>query len=196
MTAEPSSLEIHFHLADGKVARFRQDDAAEIQRLLALIHPSKVFTQGHITVAGSYSLNAFHCNALTRIDLVMDTDPGWGFLRGVTDVVEVTEAEVRERRVARGERTVTPGETILAHAEIELSSGQAVFLEVHVQPQQQTALDVAMMVQQLFGLPSLYGWRRGGGVFLVNPVHVVRFSLFPGPPHTPPGAWPAHYVTE
>jgi hypothetical protein len=186
----PSSLELHVHSVDGHVARFRQNDAAAVLTLLDHIQPGRIFSQRHLMIVGGGSLNVFPSAAVARVDLVMNGFPDWQFHWGITDVLEITEAEFQQRYHPEdeGQGQPPPGAPVVAYGEMELVNGARIFAEVHTHVEVRLPVEQGLFVQQILTAPSLYGRRRGGGAFLINPAHIVRLAFYPGPSTTPPNA--------
>jgi len=202
MSVAPSSLEIHLHLTNGHVVKFGAHNAEEAESILNHVQPAKVFAQRHLIIAGSYTMTAFPTEMIGRIDLVMEGYPGWPFQFTATDLAEITEEEFHQRYrpdeygPSRTEQEVAPGQPIVTFGAAELTNGECIYSEVHMSALQRTGLDVGLFIQQLLSAPYLLLRRRGGGAVLVNPRNIARVTFFPGPPQTPPGALPAHYLTE
>ena len=199
--AATALLEIHVHLVNGSISRFVQDEPVEIDRILNHIHPEKVFNQPTIVIAGRHSMTALPTSAVARIDFVMDGFPGWEFHRNLKDAVQITHEELRERYIpiaetsTRTDMAVPEGEVVTAFAEAELMGGERLYVEVQLTADRRTPLERGMLLHQIFTGSSLYARRRGGGGILINPANVVRITLYPGPPETPPNAWPARHLT-
>jgi hypothetical protein len=195
MRITPAYLEIHVHGIDGRVAAFRQSDPEAAGKLLAHIQPARIFTQRHLTISSQHSITFFPCAAVARVDLVMDEFPDWPFHHGVEDVVEITEEEF-EQRFHPADRSVgRPGALAVRFGELELTNGERLFLQAYVYETPLTPVDQAIFVQQILTAPSLHARRLGGGAILVNPAHILRMAFYPGPPETPPNAWPADPLT-
>src|SRR4051812_19500602 len=190
MSAAPSRVEIHVHGVDGQVSRFVQAEAEAAQNLIEHIHPSKVFEQRHLMIASSHSFAMIACQAITRIDLVMDRAPEWPFHHGITNSHEITAEEFRQRYRPENydARLLPAGAPVVVYGELELTSGAHVFVEVHTHAEPRLPVEQAMFLQQLLSAPSLYTRRQGGGAVLLNPHHVVRVTFYPGPGSTPPNA--------
>jgi hypothetical protein len=196
MSFNPSYLEIHVHGIDGHVAAFVQKDPGAAGRLLEHIQPGRVFTQGHLTIASEHSITFFPCAAVARIDLVMDGFPDWPFYHGVSNVMEITEEEFRERYRPEEREAEPPNALVARFAGLELTNGERVLVEVHAREIPRTPVDQAMFVQQILSAPSLYARRLGGGAVLLNPAHILRMAVYPGPPETPPNAWAADPLND
>jgi hypothetical protein len=196
MSLTPTYLEIHVHGVDGQVAAFVQSDPKTAATLLAHVQPGRVFTQSHLTIASEHSITFFPCAAVARIDLVMDAFPDWPFYHGVSNILEITEEEFRERYRPEEREAEPPGTLVARFAELELTNGERLFVEVHAREIPRTPVDQAMFVQQILSAPSLYTRRLGGGAVLLNPAHILRMTVYPGPPETPPNAWAADPLND
>jgi hypothetical protein len=196
MRATPSYLEIHVHGVDGYVSAFVQSDAEAVRKILEQIQPGRLFTQRHLTIAGRQSLTVFPSMGIARVDLVMDTVPDWPYHRGVTDALEVTEEEFRRRIPQVAPEPGPPGDLVAIFVDLELTNGERIFMEVHTHAAALTPVDVGMLLQQILSASSLHARRLGGGVIVINPAHILRMVLHPGPPETPPNAWPAEPFTD
>jgi hypothetical protein len=193
MSVAPSRIEIHVHGVDGQVSRFVQNQAEAAQKLLDHIHPNKVFEQRYLMIASEHSFAIFPCGAIAQIDLVMDGSPDWPFHHDISDSCQITveEFQQRDRGKAGAERPLAYGAPVVVHGDIELANGAHVYTEVHTHVEQRLPVEQAIFLQQLLSVPSLYTRRRGGGAVLINPIHVVRVTFYPGPTSTPPNALPA-----
>jgi hypothetical protein len=195
MSITPAYLEIHVHGVDGNVAAFRQSDPKAAAKLLAHIQPARIFTQHHLTISSPHSIAFFPCAAVARVDLVMDDFPDWPFHHGVEDLVEITEEEFEQRFHPADRPVEPPGAIAVRFGELELTNGERLFLQAYVRETPITPVDQAIVVQQILTAPSLHARRLGGGAVLVNPVHILRMSFYPGPPEPPPNAWAADPLT-
>jgi hypothetical protein len=194
MSAAPSRIEIHVHGIDGQVSRFVQSKPEAAQKLLDHIHPNKVFEQRHLMIASAHSFAMFPCASIAQIDLVMDSSPDWPFHNAISDSLQITAEEFQQRyraEKASPDRPLTHGAPVIVYADIELANGSHLYNEVHTHVEQRLPVEQAIFLQQLLSVPSLYTRRRGGGAVLINPIHVVRVTFYPGPQSTPPNALPA-----
>jgi len=82
------------------------------------------------------------------------------------------------------------------YGEYEMRSGRTLLLRVTPAPTGRDSalpIDHELMLSHLFRYPALTGRREEGGVFLLNPAAIVRFTAFPAPPLAPTAALPAGY---
>lgn len=200
MSETSSSLEIRIHLTNGNVESFVQSDHAAIRQILDNLQPQKIFSQRNLILAGSFSMTAYACSAITMVELVMDGFPEWPFPHGTKDIREITKDEFWERyRPGQDEKFVREqprkvGETQVGYSELELTSGKHIYSEVQAEVSPQ--LDRIHYINQLLSASCVFARRHGGGVTLVNMANVARFGFHPGPPETPKTAWPAHHKTK
>jgi hypothetical protein len=184
-------------LQDGRVAKFAQNDATAIQKIVEHIQPNRLFAQHHLVLGGDQTMTAIQCSHIVRVDLVADNLPQWPFHHGVLDVKEISDDEFFQRYDPEHYANLfrqgapAPGTPLVAFAEAELTSGERVFMELQVQAQERTPMDVGVLLQQIFSAAGLHARRRGGGVAILNPANIVRFTLYPGPQVLPPNAWHA-----
>jgi hypothetical protein len=184
MSAITSSLEIQVHSVDGPVTRFVQDDSEAIRKSLDQMQPGKIFAQHHLLITDHRSITIFPTTAIARVDLVMERYPDWPFPPGVSDVAEISEREFvrRCRAVRRGEQSLgAPTRSLTAFGEIELANGDRICLEARLASRSGLPRDRGLSLHHLLTAPSLHSRRRGGGVLILNPAHIVRWAFYPGP---------------
>jgi hypothetical protein len=195
-----SSLEIQIHLTNADIETLVQTEAAAARKILESVHPNRLFSQNHLIFAGEHSLTIYPTASVARVDFVMEGFPNWPFHNEISDILEISEDTFREQydpQTLRSQRRLTPGEPVRLFVEAVLANRQRVFMEVHVEvpirdrEEELLPIDRNIILQQLFSAPSLYARRRGGGALIINPEHLARLSFYPGPPDTPPNAWPA-----
>jgi hypothetical protein len=189
MRTASSYLEIHVHGVDGHVAAFVHEGAETIRKLIGQIHAERLFTPPYLAVAGRHSLSVFPTRAVVRVDLVMEGYPDWPFHYRIADALELTEEEFRQRLSHALHASTQPGVLIPVWAEIELTNGERIYLELRLHGEPQTPIDFGMLLQQFLSAPSQHARRLGGGVLVINPAHILRLQFHPRPPVVPPGAW-------
>ncbi len=200
MDVVPPSLEIRIHLVNGRVAEFVQTNPAAVRQILEGMQPAKVFSQSHLIIAGKYSLTAYSSRTITAVELIMDGYPDWPTPPPVEELRLTSEeefwkhfeAEKDQKFIREQERKV--GKPITGYLELELVSGERFFVEI--QSRVLPKLDQRHIISQMFSAPVLWARRPEGGVTLVNPDNIVRFTFNPGPPHAPKNAWPAHHKVQ
>src|SRR4051812_28036656 len=95
-TGIASYLELRFLLSDGAVEHFYQDNEAAAKRIFEHLRPGQLFKQSRIMLAGTYSMTAFLPTHVSKIDLVCADLVCWDFPAGLSDIVELPEAQFRE----------------------------------------------------------------------------------------------------
>lgn len=200
MTTTNSPLKIHVHLTDGRLHTYVHGDPDKARQFLDGLHPRKVFAEPQILIAGEYTVTGYRCSAITRIDLVLDGMPDWSFPNEVAEIREMSEQAFLQKyqpgdedASKRRQRSWKPGEPVEAFAEFELAGGKKVFME-YLSVREQ-ALEQRAHLQHFIEGP-ITGRRLGGGVLLLNPANVLRWTIFPGPPEAPRTAWSAHFLSE
>ena len=193
-------MTIDIHLINGNVVTFEQEDAAEAAILLERLHPDRMFNQPVVIMAGAKSLTSIPTTAIVRIDVNMPVEPGWPFHFNAKDVVVIEEKEFddwhrREPEWATRLMPTTPGDLYISYARAELSNGENLYLEVKIEADLRMPFDRGLMIRNLFSAHHLHARRREGGSVVINPQHIVRMTMFPGPPETPHHSWPGHYVS-
>lgn len=201
-TPQKSLLEIHVHLEDGRVTKFEQNDPLLAQKLLDNLQPTRLFAQKILLFGSTDSLNAFQLTQVVRIDLIASNVPDYPFYNGVLDIQQITPDEFKQRYhpqtfvALRQAAQDSPGEPITVFSEMELVNGERVFMQVCVKLEERLPLEQGIFVSQLFSAHGLHGRRRDGGILIINPANIVRFTLYPAPPAVPPGTWEAARMIE
>jgi hypothetical protein len=191
MSTDSAAHELHVTSIDGRVSRFHVEGAAAVKELLERVQPNRVFTQPHLIVSDRCSLSIFPSAGVVRVDLVAERFPDWPFFHGATDIQELSLEEFEQRYQPEAyEQASGPAEgaPIVVFAEVELASGQRVFLEAHARAEIRLPVEQGLFLQQLLSAHSLFARRRGGGAVLLNPANVVRLTFRPGPVTVPPHA--------
>jgi len=193
-----SYLHVSLYLTSGGRHSFVQRDAKAAQSLLQQLRPERLFAQKHLMLASRGSVTAIPCAFIERVELRSDQSLAHPQRPGIGAVEQVTEEDFHrmEHRISR-ERI--PQEFGMA---IELASGSAFYLRVHLErqrpselPRSLTADDSSRFLAHLFTGPALFGDTEDRlGLFVLNPANAVRFTLAPAPPEPAAGAWPMEFV--
>ena len=198
----PNPLEIHVHLEDGRIVRFIQQDAELARQQLAHLQPTKLFAQPLMMFGGSDSLTTFQLSQVARVEFIAENTPDYPFYHGVLDIQQITPDEFRARyhpqtfAALREKAQATPDTPITVFTEMELVNGERLFFQVCVKVTERLPLEQGIFVSQLFNAHGLHARRQGGGVVIVNPANIARFTLYPSPPTLPPGTWQASRVIQ
>lgn len=185
-------LELHLHLSNGHTHEFIQDNQELAAQVIGQITP-KVFTQPSLILSGESEVVAYPGSALLGLSVLMEEIPDELFqLVGipsgnVSSFWEITEDEYQAKR--RVVQPIVEGEPFLMVSEIELSSGQRLWIENHV-THAISAMQERQVLHNIFAQPILACRRPDGGISLWNRAHFVSFSFCPKPT-VPSNAWPA-----
>lgn len=194
MTPSKPALEIQVCLANGKHATFFQNDESVSLQILNSIQPNKVFNQPHLIIASDHSMTAFSPQAIARLDLISPHFvPQWPFPQGIREMREISESDFIERRQASIKAATSAAgggsDLLREHIVVGLSGGYRLFLETLAKIDAEA--EKRHLVNHLFQMNSFWARRHGGGVTIVNPIHLLRLTLYPCPSPTPLQAWPA-----
>ncbi len=198
MTSNISQIEVHISLADGSVYRFEQREAELAREALRNLQPSKVFSESTLTVAGEYHTTTFPTSFVTRVELRMDEQPSWSFILNLTDVIWISEKRFRDKvkhesgnQSLRREQPRREGESFVGYDEVELVSGEFIYLEIHgiTGPRAVRARAVSRLLES----PSLSARHEDGRWVIMNPRNILCLSSYPGPPDLPTNAVRARF---
>jgi hypothetical protein len=191
---EATPLIIRFHLVDGAVESFVQEDAAVAGRLWESVEPQRLFDQARLIVADRHSKTVYVSERVNRVDFIGIHQRRWCFPGCFPDVVEITEAEFCERtRGDDGSSTEQPEQRHRATFPLTF------FIDLRFLGNTR----VLLMVEGLVKLPiesHLYmnfllskGWAhtrlRGGGASVLNLTNLVSYSVHPDAMTLPEEVW-------
>jgi hypothetical protein len=191
-------LELRFLLSDGSEEHFYQDNEAAARRIFENLRPGQLFKQSRIMLAGTYSMTAFLPSHVSKIDFACTEFACWNFPAGLSDMVELPEAQFREqaglndhdRLEKRGQPRV-PGDSFVAFLDMEMRSAKHVYLMI--EGAVELPAERFNRLQLLLSGTSIHVRLPGGGMSLLNLANLVRFTVYPGPSESPTDAWPAHH---
>ena len=188
-----SYLEIHFHLSDGSVETFYQEDETAARRILDHLRPGQIFKQARIMLAGTYSMTAFVPSHLEKIDFACADFACWEFPADLSDIVVISEAQFREKagltdpaRLQKRSQNRVPGDPFVAFLNLEMKSGQHTYLML------EGAVDLPAerfhRLQLLLSGVNLHARLPEGGMTLLTSPTCFGSPLIPArakPPRTP-----------
>jgi len=193
MTVESPELQVKLHLVDGRDETFNVRDAAEAAHILDLINPGKFFEPKQLVIGCEHHITAFQTTLITHIEFVSPRVPAWNFHHNVRSIREVAPDVYFAKLAASGKFETPVGEVYQAFAEIELTSGINIYLTLDINTDAAisplTSLDQHIFLQQLFHSYGMHVHHRNVGAIIINPGHIARLSMHPGPSRTPAGAW-------
>jgi hypothetical protein len=201
MNHPTQSLQIRIHGIDGTVATFTQTDPDVVNRTLGELNPAQILTQTKITIAGNHSVTTFIPPLIARIDLITDRLSVWDFPFAIGALVELTETEFHkflhdlQRRVQ-----IRASDDFPVFLDLQMVNGQRLFLWMEIIAG--LPADRLLRIYSLLKERSLVFGLRTGGIGILNPANLVRFSVHPdllsalakaGPAHQTNGSQPDHF---
>jgi hypothetical protein len=187
-------LAIRFHLIDGSVEAFVQNDNATADRLLKKFEPDRIFSNTRLIMADECSKTVFVPAQVNRIDFNWAQHVLWNFPGGFADMVELTEAEFREHahlddpaKVEKREQRRPVGDLLVSFIELRLVGGTRVFLMVEASVKLPTESHTFMNF--LLSKRGAHIRLRGGGVAVLNLKNLIRYSVYPGVKELPEDTW-------
>lgn len=195
MSTIPSYLEIYIYLTNGSIQKYHQLDQEIIKKIFTDTDPQKLFSQKTLTITGALSYRTYPCEAVERVDWVMENYPEWLTSNSQWDIREITEDEFKDSYKPQLDKSLVRDETQPvgdAHhgfTQFEFLSGRNLYLEVFgkVKPK----MDRQYLTQQLLALNTLFYKRKEGGVIFINPTRIASMVFYPGPSFRPPYSWQA-----
>ena len=188
-------LQINIHKVDGSFETFVQNSESLARQILGEFQPDHIFTRDRIILAGGQSLTFFPISQVARIDLVSEPLSPWMLPPGIVDAVELAGTEFRAllrnpELYERQDSMWTQETSAIVFLEVEVAGQQQLFLVMEVTGE--PLVDPLEATLSLFKAPALCFRMRPGGVAALNLMHLMRFTIFPGPQLLPVEAWPAH----
>src|SRR6266581_1074101 len=129
-----SALTIRFHLTDGSVHSFVQNDAAAAQKLWHALDPARLFARQRIVIGSEHSKAVFVSAEIIRIDFVGDDFDCWKFPGGYSDIVELSEEEFREHahldqpaQMTRREQPTPVGDLLVSFVKLQMRGAHPLF---------------------------------------------------------------------
>ena len=191
MNDTAKSLQINIHKVDGSVETFTQSGAGLMNRILKELQPARIFNREKITIAGNHTTTTLISALVTRVDLINDQLSVWDFPFVIGALLELTETEFHEFLNER-QRRVQPrlSGDFPTSLEIEMVNSQRAFLWMEVIagfPTSQLFRAYSSLKERslVFGL-------RTGGIGVLNPANIVRFTVHQDPLNGPAEVWEFH----
>jgi hypothetical protein len=200
MQIESAELDILVHLTGSEIVTFKVKDEYEARHILGSIVPGKFFEPKQLVIGCKNSLSAFQTDHITQVELISDHVPDWSFHHNVRMIREVSPQAFREKyaHIEHVDRSLS--DVVHVSSEIELSNGEKIYLTLDVNSDPAisplTPLDQHVFIQQLFSSHCIFAHHRDRGVVLINPAHISRLTMHPGPEAVPAGTWHASMCKE
>src|SRR5881394_502271 len=91
-----AALIIRFHLTDGSVHSFVQNEDAAARKIWEQVDPARFFARPRVVIGSQHSKAVFVSSEIIRVDFLHHSFQCWEFTGGYSDIVELTEAEFRK----------------------------------------------------------------------------------------------------
>jgi hypothetical protein len=196
MRRRPTALEVRFQFVDGSKETFVQADAKAAEAVRDQINLSNLFHQSRIVVVDDYSKSVFVCAQINRIDLVFDSPSFSRIPPDHAELVELTEAEFRQRvpvndrtLLQRRERQLQVGDLLVSFLHLRMRGGSHVYLmnEIVVK----LPAENQSFMQRLLSKGAYSIRLPEGGQGLLNLQNLISYTVYPGVPEVPADSWMA-----
>src|SRR5436190_5839955 len=194
-----SALTIRFHLTDGSVQSFVQNDTAAAQKLWHALDPTRLFARQRIVIGSEHSKAVFVSAEIIRIDFVGDDFDCWEFPGGYSDIVELSEEEFREHAhldqpalMARRAQPTPVGDLLVSFVQLQMRGGRPLFVMVEV-PVKLPAESQSFM-NFLLSKASVHMRLRSGGIGVLNLANLAAYTVYPGVAQLPADSWLAEPI--
>jgi hypothetical protein len=191
---ERPAFAIRVHLTDGSMESFAPTSEAEAKKLWDQIEPSRLFIQPRLILAGEYSKSVFVTAHIVRVDFIQDTYECWQFPGGYSDVVELSEADFRQRAhldkpqlMARREQPTPVGDLLVSFLKLNLAGAKPLFLMIEFPVK--LPVENQSFMQFLLLKGGFHMRLRGGGFGVVNLAHLAGYTVYPGVAQVPADTW-------
>ena len=190
------ALEIRIQFVDGSKETFIQAKAEAAELILHRLDLPLLFQQSRLVVADDYSKSVFVCSQINRIDFCFDDSGFSGIPSDYADLVELTEAEFRNRvplnepaRLQRRDQGRQVGDLMVSFLDLRMSGGSRVYLMdeavVKLPAESQSYM-------QRFLSKGVCGIRLAeGGQGFLNLENLIGYAVYPGVGEVPADAWMA-----
>ena len=192
-------MDIHIHLTDGKVVRFRQENQKTAEAILKSIHPKKLFSQPQIIIQGSSSTSGFVCSRVELVELITDFDPGWTFSQALKPLVLISKkehemriaSEVLHSRTEEKAMSVKSGTSPKVLLSLFMRSGKRLFGET---PMVLRGLMIRLNSQYALEPEAIYGKRKKFRHIFANTQNIIQWGVNCGLPNADRYVWQANRV--
>jgi hypothetical protein len=194
--ASKAVLTIRIHLTDGSVHSFVQNDAAAAQKLWDELDPARLFTRQRIVIGSEHSKSVFVCSEITRVDFLQDSFQCWEFPGGYSDIVEISDEELRQHAhldqpalMVKREQPAPVGDLLVSFTKLHMRGGRPLFVMIEF-PVKLPAESQSFM-QFMLSKGSVHMRLRGGGIGVLNLANLAGYTVYPGVAQIPADSWMA-----
>ena len=194
-------LTIRFHLTDGTVQSFVQNDDAAARKIWQAIDPARLFARPRIIIGSEHSKAVFVSAETVRVDFIQDAFQCWTFPGGYADIVELSEEEFLKNArldqpglMAKRDQPTPAGDLLVSFSKLQMRGGQPVFVMVEIHAK--LPAESQSFLQFMLSKGSVHMRLRGGGIGVVNLANLVGYTVYPGVSQIPADAWMAEPVSN
>jgi len=192
--AQKPALVIRIHLTDGSVESFGQMDEAEADKLWEKIEPSRLFSQTRLVLAGEHSKSVYVTTQIVRVDFVREGNECWEFPGGHSDIVELTEEDLRrhahldqQEMMANWNEPTPVGDLLVSFLKLHLAGGKPLFLMVEIPVK--LPVENHSFMHFMLSKGGFHMRLREGGIGVVNLENLLGYDVYPGVPQIPGDTW-------
>jgi hypothetical protein len=197
--SQQPGLVIRIHLSDGSVETFAQTNEAEAQKLWDKIEPSRLFAQSRLVLAGEHSKSVYVTAQIVRVDFIQESNECWEFPGGYSDIVELSEEEFgkhahldQPEQMAKREQPTPVGDLLVSFVRLHLTGGKPLFLMIEFPVK--LPVESHSFMQFMLSKGAFHMRLCGGGIAVVNLVHLLGYTVYPGVAQIPADSWLAEPV--
>lgn len=196
-----AALTIRFHLTDGSVHAFAQNDDATAQKIWNAIDPAKLFARPRVVIGSEHSKSVFVSAEIGRVDFIQDCFRCWDFPGGYSDIVELSEDEFRKHAhldepgsMVRRDQPTPVGDLLVSFVELHMRGGPPVFVMIEI-PVKLPAESQSFM-HFMLSKGSVHMRLREGGIGVLNLANLAGYAVYPGVAQIPTDSWLAEPVSN
>jgi len=178
-------LEFQIHLINGHSSIVTLTNPIDVSTALNhFSEPERLFAHQDLIIGHDHATSVFRREHITWIDVVGDTLPNWPLPLGATSIDEVDEDHYRQRFGQNGSAIPAGLGSVRSAIEIEFLNGKRMYWQIQRQPVEMVGVDVVSLEHNMFKAGGLHA-RRPGGIVIINPANVTRYTFVPGMPQLP-----------
>jgi len=194
-----SALTIRFHLMDGSVHSFVQNNDTAARKIWEGVDPGRLFARLRIVIGSEHSKTVFVSSEISRVDFLHHSFRCWQFPGGYSDIVELCEEEFRKHAhldqpalMVKRDQPTPAGDLLVSFVKLHMRGGAPQFVMVEA-PAKLPAESQSFM-QFMLSKAAVHIRLSGGGIGVLNLANLAAYSVYPGVAQIPADAWLAEHV--
>jgi len=188
------ALVIQFHLTDGSIQTFVQNDDAAAEKIWDSVDPSRLFARPRTIIGSEHSKTVFVSSEIIRVDFIQEAFTCWQFPGGYTDIVELSEEEFhkharfdRPELMPKREEPAVAGDLLVSFVRLQMRGGRP--QHVMVEAPLKLPVENQAFMQYMLSKGSIHMRLRGGGTGVLNLANLVAYTVYPGVAQIPADSW-------